>query len=119
MTIFTKAKTRINASFVEWKKEDIAMNEHIFISHATPEDNEFTIWLASRLEMMGYNVWIDKNNLLGGERFWPTIQKAVQNSSKVLLVYSKHIVTEEGVLKQGVENEIEYAKSIANGRDGR
>lgn len=92
------------------------MNEHIFISHATPEDNEFTIWLASRLEMMGYNVWIDKNNLLGGERFWPTIQKAVQNSSKVLLVYSKHIVTEEGVLKQGVENEIEYAKSIANGR---
>lgn len=92
------------------------MNEHIFISHATPEDNEFSIWLASRLEMMGYNVWIDKDNLLGGERFWPTIQKAVQNSSKVLLVYSKHIVTEEGVLKQGVENEIEYAKSIANGR---
>ena len=53
------------------------MKDQIFISHATPEDNEFTIWLASRLEMLGYKVWIDKNELLGGERFWPTIQKAI------------------------------------------
>ena len=45
------------------------MKDQIFISHATPEDNDFTIWLASRLEMRGYQVWIDKNGLLGGERF--------------------------------------------------
>ena len=50
------------------------MKDQIFISHATPEDNEFTIWIASRLEMLGYKVWIDKKELLGGERFWPTIQ---------------------------------------------
>ena len=33
----------------------------IFISHATPEDNEFSIWIASRLEMLGYKTWIDKD----------------------------------------------------------
>lgn len=88
--------------------------ETLFISHATPQDNEFSIWLASRLEMMGYSVWIDKDGLLGGERFWPTIQKAILKSSKILLVYSKNIVTTEGILKQGIENELEYAKSIAN-----
>jgi len=86
----------------------------IFISHATPEDNEFSIWIASRLEMLGYNTWIDKEGLLGGERFWPTIQKAIENSIKVLFVYSKNIVTKDGILKQGIENEIEYAKSIAS-----
>ena len=52
----------------------------IFISHATPQDNEFSIWIASRLEMLGYNTWIDKKGLLGGERFWPTIQKAIESS---------------------------------------
>lgn len=45
----------------------------VFISHATPEDNEFTVWLASRLQMLGYKVWIDKNALLGGEKFWEEI----------------------------------------------
>jgi len=85
----------------------------LFISHATPQDNEFSIWLASRLEMMGYKVWLDKAGLLGGERFWPTIQQAIQSSIKVLFVYSNNIVTEEGILKGGIENEIEYAKSIA------
>lgn len=86
----------------------------IFISHATPADNEFSIWLASRLEMLGYKTWIDKEGLLGGERFWATIQKAIQISAKVLFVYSKNIVTQDGILKQGIENEIEYAKSIAS-----
>jgi hypothetical protein len=89
----------------------------IFISHATPEDNEFSIWIASRIEMLGYKTWIDKEGLLGGERFWATIQKAIENSIKVLFVYSKNIVTKDGVLRQGIENEIEYAKSIASQHD--
>ena len=90
------------------------MRDTIFISHATPADNEFSIWIASRLEMLGYKVWIDKKGLLGGERFWATIQKALDCSIKVLFVYSKNIVAEDGVLRQGIENELEYAKSIAN-----
>jgi len=88
--------------------------ETIFISHATPEDNEFSIWIASRLEMLGYKTWIDKEGLLGGERFWATIQKAIESSIKILFVYSKNIVTKDGILRQGIENEIEYAKSIAS-----
>jgi len=42
----------------------------LFITHATPEDNGFLIWLAFRLEMLGYKTWIDKQHLLGGERMW-------------------------------------------------
>lgn len=87
------------------------MKDQIFISHATPEDNDFTIWLASRLEMRGYKVWIDKNGLLGGERFWQTIQQAIFSSRKFLLVYSNNIV-KNGILKKGIEDELEYAKSL-------
>lgn len=85
----------------------------LFISHATPADNEFSIWLASRLEMLGYKVWLDKNQLLGGERFWNTIQKGINQAIKVLLVYSKNIVDKEGNLRQGIEDELSYAKEQA------
>jgi hypothetical protein len=43
------------------------MRNKIFISHAKPEDNDFTIWLASRLELLGYEVWIDKNGLVASD----------------------------------------------------
>ncbi len=39
----------------------------IFISHATPDDNEFTRWLGLQLAQEGYSIWSDVTKLLGGE----------------------------------------------------
>ncbi len=92
------------------------MRDTIFISHATPDDNEFSIWLASRLELMGYKVWIDKNELLGGEKFWEKIDLVIRNESvKFLLVYSEKILLngQAGKLKDGVYKEFSLAESIA------
>lgn len=96
------------------------MRNKIFISHATPEDNDFTIWLASRLELLGYEVWIDKNGLIGGEKFWETIDNVIRNETvKFLLVYSKNIFQKDndgnpiaGKLKDGVYKEYSFAESI-------
>ncbi|MBS1776384.1 MAG: toll/interleukin-1 receptor domain-containing protein [Bacteroidetes bacterium] len=96
------------------------MRNKIFISHATPEDNDFTIWLASRLELLGYEVWIDKNGLIGGEKFWETIDNVIRNEAiKFLLVYSKNIFQKDndgnpiaGKLKDGVYKEYSFAESI-------
>lgn len=88
------------------------MRDIIFISHATPEDNEFTIWLASRLELMGYKVWIDKKELLGGEVFWQDIETAItKNAVKFLLVYSKSICYQDELkkIKNGIQKEMDYA----------
>ena len=91
------------------------MKDQIFISHANPEDNEFAIWLASRLEMLGYQVWIDKNQLIGGERIWPTIQKAIDSSKKVFFVCSSNILR-NGVLRDGMDREFEYAMDLAKSK---
>ena len=91
------------------------MQEMLFISHSTPEDSEFCIWLASRLEMLGYKVWIDLKNLYGGERSWQRIQQAVKESAKVLLVYSKYII-DDGEIKQSIDDELRYARSFAESR---
>ena len=90
------------------------LRDTLFISHATPEDNEFSIWLASRLEMLGYKTWLDKNYLLGGEHMWQDIQEQIQNhAAKVLFVYSSHINDDRGILKEGIQKELYYAESIA------
>lgn len=91
------------------------MRNVIFISHATPQDNEFSIWLASRLQMMGYDVWIDRNALLGGEKFWELIDQVLRHKTiRFLLVYSQNILFENqpGILKDGIYKEISLAESI-------
>ncbi|AAR33884.1 toll/interleukin-1 receptor domain-containing protein [Geobacter sulfurreducens] len=88
----------------------------IFISHATPEDNDFTIWLASRLQAEGFEVWIDKQALVGGEKFWQEIDQVIRHKAvKFLLVYSENICYQKqrGILKNGVAKEISMAEGIA------
>ena len=90
------------------------MRDVLFISHAAPQDNDFAIWLASRLEMLGYKTWIDKNGLLGGEKFWQTIQNVIKdNAIKILFVYSANIRDMNDNLKDGIDKELSYAESIA------
>jgi hypothetical protein len=87
----------------------------IFISHATPEDNGFALWLASRLKALGYSTWVDKKALIGGEKFWQEIDNTIRNKAiKVLLVYSDNICInkEPGRYRDGIEKEISLAESI-------
>ena len=97
------------------------MRDTLFISHATPEDNNFTIWLASRLKLLGYEVWIDKDSLLGGEKTWEEIDQVIRNKAvKFLLVYSENICQKDlnnnplfGKLKDGVYKEFSLGESIS------
>lgn len=73
----------------------------IFISHATPEDNDFVRWLAARLELDGYQVWHDLARLKGGDHFWDKIENAVRNEAYCFLA----VVSKRSVGKQGVKDE--------------
>jgi hypothetical protein len=77
------------------------MRNKIFISHATPDDNDFTRWLALKLIALGYEVWCDILFLDKGGDFWKDINNAIrENSIKFLLVTSSISVNREGVLKE-------------------
>lgn len=77
------------------------MRDKIFISHATPDDNDFTRWLALKLIALGYEVWCDILFLDKGGDFWKDINNAIRESSiKFLLVSSSISVNREGVLKE-------------------
>ena len=80
-----------------------------FVSHANPEDNEFSLWLSLQLAKLGYPVWCDLTRLLGGEDFWSDIELAIRDSTtKFLYVLSRHSNQKPGTLQ-----ELSVALSVA------
>ncbi|MES2103649.1 MAG: toll/interleukin-1 receptor domain-containing protein [Pseudomonadota bacterium] len=90
------------------------MKETIFISHATPEDNAFTRWLGSKLELAGYKVWHDLARLKGGDYFWDKIEAAIRNESFRFLA----VVSTVSVTKSGVKDELAVAATIERSLPG-
>jgi hypothetical protein len=82
----------------------------IFISHATPQENDFATWLGSRLVAAGYETWVDQTRLLGAEIFWNDIDEAIRGrSAKVIVALSRAAIAKDGVLD-------EIAIAVATGR---
>ena len=85
----------------------------IFISHANPEDNVFSRWLALQLAKEGYPVWCDLTEYLGGEDAWNSADKAInEGACKFLFVLSKTSNSKPGVLK-----ELMVAENVTNDND--
>lgn len=81
----------------------------LFISHASPEDNAFTLWLGAKLTALGYEVFADVLRLKGGDDWERILETAIRDrAAKVLLAATPH-----GVQKQGVRNEIAIATETA------
>ena len=85
----------------------------VFISHATPQDNDFTLWLGARLASAGYSVWSDVTKLIGGETHWDNIETAIrQHAVKVVSVCSTLSVT-----KKGFKDELSLALAVERQHD--
>ena len=86
------------------------MRDTIFISHATPDDNEFVRWLGMRLIGQGYKVWADLFQLKGGTPFWNSIEEALRTrAAKVIFVVSRRSIDPA---RSGVRNELSVADAI-------
>lgn len=86
-----------------------AARQTLFISHASPEDNAFTLWLGAKLTALGYSVFADILRLRGGDDWERVLENEIRlRAVKVLLVATPH-----GVQKQGVRNEITIAAQTA------
>jgi hypothetical protein len=89
--------------------DDAPVRRTVFISHANPEDNEFTAWLGTRLIGAGFHVWTDLLRLIGGEPFWRDIGDAIKDHAAVVVL----VLSRSSVLKPGVLDEIALAVATA------
>jgi hypothetical protein len=81
------------------------LRQGIFLSHATPGDNAFVIWLGGKLSALGYDVWADVFRLKGGDDWERILEDAIRNKAAKVLVAANP----ESVARQGVRNEIKIA----------
>ena len=81
----------------------------VFLSHARPDDDVFTQWLALQLAKSGYEVWCDLTKLLGGEKFYPNIESIIRGgTAKFLFILSRASNQKDGPLE-----ELQVAKNTA------
>jgi hypothetical protein len=85
------------------------MRTIIFISHANPEDNDFTRWLGLQLTKEGYQIWSDITKLIGGESFWADIEEAI----RIYTIKFIYVLSKVSNIKQGPLDELHLARTIA------
>jgi hypothetical protein len=87
-----------------------AVTRHvIFISKATPGDDEFALWLGPRLEEAGYTVFADLLTLEPGERWRRVITETLHDRAVKILLCCR----DSTLAKEGVQEEIGIALDLA------
>jgi hypothetical protein len=81
----------------------------IFISHANPQDNAFTLWLRAKLAALGYEVWADVLRLKGGDDWQRKLEQALRHRARKVLLVANAVAVD----KQGVRNELQIANDVA------
>src|SRR6266404_2734275 len=80
----------------------------VFISKGTPDDDQFVLWLAPRLEAQGYKVFADILTLEPGDRWRREITGTLQDKAVKMLL----CCTDTTLAKQGVQEEIGIAEDL-------
>ena len=86
-----------------------ATRDVIFISKATPDDDDFALWLAPRLEAAGYVVFADILCLQAGDRWRKELTETLQNRAVKMLLCCQ----DSTLAKNGVQEEIGIAEDLA------
>jgi hypothetical protein len=84
---------------------------HLFISYAS-EDIVLATWLARKLAALGYAVWFDRMEMLGGEPWPQTIDDAIKNRTFRMLA----LISQHSLRKQKPTGERALAQKIAEDR---
>lgn len=80
----------------------------VFISKARPEDDEFVLWLAPRLEAAGYTVFADILTLEPGDHWRREITGTLQDKAAKMLLCCRDATLD----KVGVQEEIGIASDL-------
>jgi hypothetical protein len=85
----------------------------IFISHSTHQDDYPAAWLAAKLKQLGYDVWIDLEDLSAGDSFNTVIKPIIQGDSKIFIaVTTKSYSEKSNNQNSGVSRELNCAATI-------
>lgn len=88
--------------------QDTTQRRTVFISKATPEDDEFVCWLAPKLEAAGYQTFADILTLEPGDRWRKVVTNTLQRDAIKMLLCCR----DSSLAKDGVQEEIGIASDL-------
>jgi formylglycine-generating enzyme required for sulfatase activity len=84
----------------------------LFLCHAS-EDKERVKQLYHLLKEAGYRPWLDKFDLLPGQRWRPAIRTIITDRNNLILVcLSSHAITKQGVIQQEIKWALDILKEL-------
>ena len=81
----------------------------IFFIKSSPYDDEFTLWLAPKLEAEGYQVFADILTLQPGDRWRREMNRALQHRATKVLLLCRNATLND----QDVQDDIDIARDVA------
>ncbi|CCV08452.1 conserved hypothetical protein [Mesorhizobium metallidurans STM 2683] len=93
-----------------------AVRDTIFLIKSSPIDNEFTLWLAPKLEAEGYRVFADILMLQPGDRWRWLINQALQCRAAKVLLICRDATLDDPNVQDDLDIALEVAKEIPDPR---
>lgn len=88
----------------------------VFISKATPADDEFALWLAPRLEAEGYTVFADVLSLEPGDRWRKEITTTLQTRAVKMLLCCRDSTLARDNVQEEIGIALDLAKELKDAR---
>lgn len=88
--------------------------ETFFLSYVR-EDMYNVQALYEKLKNNNFNVWFDKTNLLGGQKWSDKIKETIKNSKAIIICISKSSINKEGFYQREINHALECEKEKPKG----
>lgn len=88
----------------------------IFLIKSSPTDDEFTLWLAPKLEAEGYRVFADILTLQPGDRWRREINVALQYRAAKVLLISRDATLADSHVQDDLDIALEVSKELGDPR---
>lgn len=93
-----------------------AARDTIFLIKASPVDDEFSLWLAPKLEAEGYRVFADILTLQPGDRWRRQINQALQHRAAKVLLICRDATLADPHVQDDLDIALEVAKELNDTR---
>ena len=98
--------------FISRRLERKRMSKRIFIIYSH-KDKDKAREITAKLREMGYNPWLDEEEIIPGQNWNKVIKQAIENSAVALFLSSSNTATGDSA----VLNEIKAARDVLRARD--
>jgi hypothetical protein len=93
-----------------------AERDVVFLIKSSPVDDEFTLWLAPKLEAEGYRVFADILTLQPGDRWRREINIALQYRAAKVLLASREVTLADPYVQEDIDIALEMSQELKDTR---